>query len=117
MTKRRSIGRSVPGKLPAKPSPSRRAARKFLGSLPLLRNPPELPPVVRNWCPLFNHPEVYMRSRFVLFFLSCCLPIVILATSDQARAQEDSGSYGNYARAVERVLPSSRKRGTTTIWK
>ena len=45
-----------------------------------------------------------MRTRFVLLFLSCCLPIVFLATSSQARAQEGSGSYGNYAKAVERVL-------------
>ena len=45
-----------------------------------------------------------MRSRFVLFFLSCGFPIVLLATGGQARAQEDSGSYGNYAKAVERVL-------------
>ena len=47
-----------------------------------------------------------MRSAFILylFFFSCLLPIGVLATSDQARAQEDSGSYGNYAKAVERVL-------------
>jgi ketosteroid isomerase-like protein len=47
-----------------------------------------------------------MRSSLILylFFYSCLLPIVLLATSDRARAQEDSGSYGNYTKAVERVL-------------
>ena len=45
-----------------------------------------------------------MRRRFVLFFLSCCFLIVLLASSYRACAQDDSGSYGNYARAVERVL-------------
>ncbi len=50
-----------------------------------------------------------MRSRFVLFFLSCCLPVIFLAASDQARAQEDSGSYGNYAKAVERVLQKQQE--------
>ena len=35
-----------------------------------------------------------MRSRFVLSFIlsSCCLPIVFLAISDQALAQDESGS-------------------------
>jgi ketosteroid isomerase-like protein len=51
-----------------------------------------------------------MGSRFVLFLLlSCCLPVIFLATSDQARAQEDSGSYGNYAKAVERVLQKQQE--------
>jgi ketosteroid isomerase-like protein len=47
-----------------------------------------------------------MRSPFILcsLFSLFCLPIVLLTTTDQARAQEDSGSYGNYAKAVERVL-------------
>jgi len=46
-----------------------------------------------------------MRSRFVLLlFSSCCLPIILLATSDHARAQDESGSYGNEQRAVESVL-------------
>ena len=46
-----------------------------------------------------------MRSRFVLSFFSlCCLPIILLATADQARAQDVSGSYGNDAKAIERVL-------------
>jgi ketosteroid isomerase-like protein len=46
-----------------------------------------------------------MRSRFALIFLlSCCFPLAFLATGNQACAQEVSGSYGNYAKAVERVL-------------
>jgi ketosteroid isomerase-like protein len=47
-----------------------------------------------------------MRSPFILcsFFSLFCLPIVLLITTARARAQEDSGSYGNYAKAVERVL-------------
>jgi len=46
-----------------------------------------------------------MRSRFGLFlFSSCCLPIILLATSDHTRAQDESGSYGNDAKAIERVL-------------
>ncbi|MGA8212450.1 MAG: nuclear transport factor 2 family protein [Candidatus Sulfotelmatobacter sp.] len=46
-----------------------------------------------------------MPSRFGLFlFFSCCLPIILLSTSDHARAQDVSGSYGNEQRAVERVL-------------
>jgi beta-aspartyl-peptidase (threonine type) len=47
-----------------------------------------------------------MRSRFVLYFFSslCCLPILLLATADQAHAQDVSGSYGNDAKAIERVL-------------
>jgi beta-aspartyl-peptidase (threonine type) len=45
-----------------------------------------------------------MRSRFVLYFFSCCFPLTFLAISPQARAQDDSGTYGNYAKAVEQVL-------------
>jgi len=43
-----------------------------------------------------------MRSRFILSFF--CLPLMFLAAGDQASAQSDSGSYGNYEKAVERVL-------------
>jgi ketosteroid isomerase-like protein len=51
-----------------------------------------------------------MRSRFVLyFFSSCCLSIIFLSTSDQARAQDESGSYGTYQRAIERVLSTQQK--------
>src|SRR5271166_3136984 len=50
-----------------------------------------------------------MRSQFVLLFLSCCLPIGFLATSDRASAQDDSGSYGNYAKAIERVLHTQQE--------
>lgn len=45
-----------------------------------------------------------MRSRFVRYFFSCCFPLIFLATSPQARAQDDSGSYGNYKKSVEQVL-------------
>jgi ketosteroid isomerase-like protein len=47
-----------------------------------------------------------MHGRLVpyCFFFSCCLPIVILATSHSAISQTASGDYGTEARAVERVL-------------
>jgi beta-aspartyl-peptidase (threonine type) len=47
-----------------------------------------------------------MRSGFVFYFLCslCCFPIVLLTTSARAHAQDESGTYGNYAKAVERVL-------------
>jgi ketosteroid isomerase-like protein len=49
-----------------------------------------------------------MHRRFLLcsFF---CLLIIVLATSDQARAQDVSGSYGNSAKAVERVLRTQQE--------
>lgn len=51
-----------------------------------------------------------MRNRFVLFFFSSCyLPIIFLATSNQALAQTDSGSYGNDAKAIERVLRTQQE--------
>jgi ketosteroid isomerase-like protein len=50
-----------------------------------------------------------MRSQFLLYFFSCCLPIVFLTTSDQARAQDESGTYGNYGRAVEHVLRTQQE--------
>jgi len=53
-----------------------------------------------------------MRSR--IYFGSFCLPVVLLAntlfatilfaTSNQASAQDESGVYGNDAKAIERVL-------------
>lgn len=45
-----------------------------------------------------------MRNRFVLFLFSCCLALTPLASSHSAPAQDESGSYGNEARAIERVL-------------
>jgi ketosteroid isomerase-like protein len=44
--------------------------------------------------------------RFVLFsfFCCCCLPVTFLATGDHALGQDASGSYGNDAKAIERVL-------------
>jgi ketosteroid isomerase-like protein len=47
-----------------------------------------------------------MHSRFVLslLFSSWCLPIILLATSAAVRGQDVSGSYGNDAKAIERVL-------------
>jgi beta-aspartyl-peptidase (threonine type) len=51
-----------------------------------------------------------MRSRSIpLVFLVCCLPILLLVTSDRATAQDDSGSYGNYANAIERVLHTQQE--------
>jgi uncharacterized protein (TIGR02246 family) len=51
-----------------------------------------------------------MRNRFVLFFFSSCyLAIIFLATSNQALAQTDSGSYGNDAKAIERVLRTQQE--------
>ncbi len=52
-----------------------------------------------------------MRSRFVLYFIfsSCCLPIVFLAASNQALAQDVSGSYGNDAKAIEHVLRAQQE--------
>jgi len=50
-----------------------------------------------------------MRNRLVLFFVSCCLPMVFLSTGDLARAQDDSGTYGNYAKAVERVMRTQQE--------
>jgi beta-aspartyl-peptidase (threonine type) len=56
-----------------------------------------------------------MHGRLILLFFSSlisswfsfslgCLPIVLFATSQQARAQDESGEYGTYARAIEKVL-------------
>jgi ketosteroid isomerase-like protein len=50
-----------------------------------------------------------MRDRLVLFFVSCCLPMAFLSTGDLARAQDDSGTYGNYAKAVERVMRTQQE--------
>jgi ketosteroid isomerase-like protein len=57
-----------------------------------------------------------MRGRFVLTFSfsSFCLPIILfatalLATSDQAHAQDVSGAYGNEAKAIERVLRTQQE--------
>ncbi len=47
-----------------------------------------------------------MCCRFVRYFFlsSCYFPIMLLTTSNQALAQDVSGSYGNDAKAIERVL-------------
>jgi ketosteroid isomerase-like protein len=50
-----------------------------------------------------------MRSRFLLFLLYCALPIVLLATANQASAQDESGTYGSYERAIEHVLTTQQK--------
>jgi uncharacterized protein (TIGR02246 family) len=49
-----------------------------------------------------------MRSGFLLFLCFCGLSILFLAISNQAAAQDDSGSYGNDARAIERLLRTQR---------
>jgi uncharacterized protein (TIGR02246 family) len=52
-----------------------------------------------------------MRSRFLLsfFFSSCCFTIILLATSAAVRGQDVSGSYGNDAKAIERVLRTQQE--------
>ena len=52
-----------------------------------------------------------MRSRFILyfFFSSYCLPLILLATSATVRGQDVSGSYGNDAKAIERVLRAQQE--------
>jgi ketosteroid isomerase-like protein len=44
-----------------------------------------------------------MHRRFLLLS-SFCLPILLLIVSGQALAQDVSGSYGNEAKAIERVM-------------
>src|SRR5208282_5322690 len=52
-----------------------------------------------------------MCGRFILrFFLSsCCLPILFLTTNNHALAQDATGSYGNDAKAIERVLRTQQE--------
>jgi ketosteroid isomerase-like protein len=46
-----------------------------------------------------------MCSRSVFYFFSfCCLAILSLAMSDDVFAQDVSGTYGNDARAIEKLL-------------
>jgi ketosteroid isomerase-like protein len=47
-----------------------------------------------------------MRGRFILSVFSSffCLLISLLVTGDRARAQDATGSYGNDARAIEKLL-------------
>jgi beta-aspartyl-peptidase (threonine type) len=48
-----------------------------------------------------------MRGGFILYyflFSLCCFPIILFATNDTASGQDESGSYGNYAKAIEHVL-------------
>jgi ketosteroid isomerase-like protein len=49
------------------------------------------------------------RSFLYLFFFSCLLPILFLTASSQARAQDEGGVYGNYSKAVERVLRTQQE--------
>jgi ketosteroid isomerase-like protein len=52
-----------------------------------------------------------MCDRFILrfFFSSCCLPILFLTTNNHALAQDTTGSYGNDAKAIERVLRTQQE--------
>ena len=52
-----------------------------------------------------------MCGRFILrfFFSSCCLPILFLTTNNHALAQDATGSYGNDAKAIERVLRTQQE--------
>jgi ketosteroid isomerase-like protein len=52
-----------------------------------------------------------MRSRvsLYLFFFSCLLPILFLAASSEARAQDEGGVYGNDAKAIERVMRTQQE--------
>ena len=52
-----------------------------------------------------------MRRFFLYFFVvsSCCLLTLLLANTDQARGQDVSGDYGNYAKAIERVLRTQQE--------
>jgi ketosteroid isomerase-like protein len=52
-----------------------------------------------------------MRSRFVLSLLlsSCYLLIILVPTSNHSLAQDVSGSYGNEAKAIERVLRTQQE--------
>jgi beta-aspartyl-peptidase (threonine type) len=51
-----------------------------------------------------------MRSRFVLsFFSSCCLPVILLAISDQVGAQHVSGGSGHDGKAIEHVLRTQQE--------
>jgi ketosteroid isomerase-like protein len=49
------------------------------------------------------------RSFLYLFFFSCLLSILFLTASSQARAQDEGGVYGNYSKAVERVLRTQQE--------
>jgi ketosteroid isomerase-like protein len=52
-----------------------------------------------------------MGIRFFprLLFFSCLLPILFVATRSQAGAQDEGGVYGNYAKAIERVLRTQQE--------
>ena len=52
-----------------------------------------------------------MRIGFVLYFLFslCCFQIILFATSDRAHAQDVSGTYGNDAKAIERLLRTQQE--------
>jgi len=46
-----------------------------------------------------------MRRSFLdVFVFACLFPILFIATSGQARVQDEGGFYGNDAKAIERVL-------------
>ena len=68
---------------------------------------PEFHLLVRNWCTLAksNEPEVRMhRSSFICFFSSCFVAITLLAGSIKMLAQDVTGTYGNDAKAIEKLL-------------
>jgi len=51
-----------------------------------------------------------MRRSFLdVFFLSCLLPILLVAASGQARVQDEGGFYGNDARAIEHLLRTQQE--------
>ncbi len=52
-----------------------------------------------------------MCGRFILrfFFSYGCLPILFLTTNHHALAQDATGSYGNDAKAIERVLRTQQE--------
>src|SRR5580692_351515 len=52
-----------------------------------------------------------MRGRFVLclFFSTCCLLVLLLATTQSAHAQVTYSASGNEAKAIERVLRTQQE--------
>jgi ketosteroid isomerase-like protein len=50
-----------------------------------------------------------MRSQLLFYCFCCCLPILFLASANPASAQDESGTYGNYSKAIERVLRTQQE--------
>ncbi len=50
-----------------------------------------------------------MRSQLLFYYVSCSLLFLFLATANPASAQDESGTYGAYQRAIERVLTTQQK--------